>query len=308
MYTSEEISFRSEEQILVGTLYKPITTYPYRVVVILHAANLGERNDRYYDHLKDLFTSNGIGVFLYDRRGTGDSTGNFNTARFEDLAMDALSAIAILDERDDVGSIGLCGISQGGWIASLATSLTSQVSFLIMVSTPGVSPSEQMLYASSISMKEAGFPKEIVEEARSVKKMVDEYFREKVEREGVQAVLQQKVKEAWYPYAYLPPKGCLPRNKKNSKWYYELDYNPIKCFKTVNIPLLFIFADKDIYVPVDDSIGPLTQATFSNKDVLFLTIKNTDHFMYDTELKGEIISKEYVTNLINWVDRFRESE
>jgi hypothetical protein len=52
--------------------------------------------------LADLVPANGIAVFTYDRRGSGDSTGDFKTATFFDLAADAGAAIDHLKTRSDI--------------------------------------------------------------------------------------------------------------------------------------------------------------------------------------------------------------
>ena len=64
----------------------------------------------------------GIAVLGYDKRGVGGSTGNWNTASFDDLADDVVAAFAYLKARGDIDGrqIGLLGVSQGGWIMPLA--------------------------------------------------------------------------------------------------------------------------------------------------------------------------------------------
>jgi hypothetical protein len=57
----------------------------------------------------------------YDKRGVGGSTGDWNTASFDDLAGDVVAAVEYLETRGDIdhGQIGLLGISQAGWIMPL---------------------------------------------------------------------------------------------------------------------------------------------------------------------------------------------
>lgn len=306
MYASEDITFNSNDETLFGTLYKPANVATCPVIVVLHAANLGERESDFYDHLKETLPSCGIGVFIYDRRGSGESSGDFDTCSFNDLANDALAAIYMLREKNEIQRVGLYGISQGGWIASLVTSMFDEVAFLIMVSTPAVSPAKQMLYATRVSLQEAGFSKGIMEEATRLRKKVDAYYRGKLERDHVQSLLQKELSKEWYPYAYLPQKGLLPEDKKKSKWYYELDYNPITCFKTIKVPTLFIFGEKDVYVPVHLSIE-IFKETAKNGDVTFLKYNNVDHFMNMTDNKGRGISKEYKHNLTRWLGRFNDN-
>ena len=56
-------------------------------------------------------------MLIYDKRGVGESTGDWRTATFSDLAEDALGAVELLKEHQqiDPSRIGLFGLSQGGW-------------------------------------------------------------------------------------------------------------------------------------------------------------------------------------------------
>lgn len=286
-----------KDAVLMGTLYKPanLTTYP--VTVILHAANLGERKSKFYVHLREMLTSSGMGVFIYDRRGSGESTGTFKTCSFYDLADDALAAIAMLKKKEEIKAIGLYGISQGGWIASLVASRGKDVTFLIMVSTPAVSPAKQMIYAAACSLTEAGFSEKVIQEATSLREMVDRYFRGHLEKEDVQAALKKRLAEDWYAHAYLPLNATLPAKVTESKWYYELDFQPLDCFNTITVPSLFIFGEKDIYVPVQVSIK-LFKETTKGKEATFLSYLDVDHFMNE-DLNG--ISRMYQSDLIAWL-------
>ncbi|HET7375914.1 MAG TPA: alpha/beta fold hydrolase, partial [Anaerolineae bacterium] len=114
---AEDVNFANGEIRLTGTLYRPTGTGPFPVMVVLHAATGGTRHYPFYQHLKTVLPANGCAVLIFDRRGSGESTGNFATASFDDLATDGLAAFGYLLTRDDVDHkrIGLYGISQGAW-------------------------------------------------------------------------------------------------------------------------------------------------------------------------------------------------
>ena len=118
----EEITFQNGDVILAGTLTTPDLAGPYPLVIAGHTSAHGVREFGVYQHLADTLSVSGISVFIFDRRGSGDSTGNFETATFFDLAADMQAAIDIFKLRSDIDSnqIGLWGMSQGGWIAPLA--------------------------------------------------------------------------------------------------------------------------------------------------------------------------------------------
>ena len=82
----------------------------------------------------------GVAVLGYDKRGVGGSTGDWNTASFDDLAGDAVAAFEYLKTRSDIdrAQIGLLGVSQAGWIMPLAAVRAKDFGFLISISGAGV--------------------------------------------------------------------------------------------------------------------------------------------------------------------------
>ncbi|PPJ44707.1 alpha/beta hydrolase, partial [Rhizobium sp. KAs_5_22] len=69
--------------------------------------------------------------FVYDKRGTGGSSGKY-TQNFHELSDDAGAALreALRVGGARVGRIGYLGGSQGGWVAPLAASKTPQAQFV----------------------------------------------------------------------------------------------------------------------------------------------------------------------------------
>src|SRR5512145_3351031 len=115
---AQEIVFSNQAVQLAGTLYKPEAGSTSPAMVVLHAANGGTRQFAFYQHLTRQLPEHGIAVLLFDRRGSGQSAGNFETASFDTLAGDGRAAVEYLQSREDIDKkrIGLFGISQGGWI------------------------------------------------------------------------------------------------------------------------------------------------------------------------------------------------
>src|SRR5215212_824793 len=98
----ESLSFFNQNLKLEGTLYKPHSEPPYPAIVVVHPASGGERTNPFYDHLKSELPKHGMAVLLFDRRGTGSSEGNPQTADFHDLASDVIAAVDALASRRDI--------------------------------------------------------------------------------------------------------------------------------------------------------------------------------------------------------------
>jgi len=157
--TSEEVSFVNHSIRLSGTFYKPEGNRPHPAIVVVHPASSGDRTDPFYDHLKSEMPKHGIAVLIFDRRGSGASEGDFETADFEDLAGDVISAVEYLPSRADIdkAKIGLHSTSQGAWIAPIAAARRPDIAFVIAVSASGVTPADQMNYGVAFHPKQDRF-------------------------------------------------------------------------------------------------------------------------------------------------------
>lgn len=307
-YESEErIEFLSMKDTIVGYLSKPDHVSKFPVIVVLHSSGQGHHDNNLYNHLEKNMNKIGVGVFTYDRRGDGESGGNFKTSSFEVLAKDALQAIETLKRRNDVDSsrIGLFGISQGGWLAPLAYSITKKdISFMILVSSCGVSPAVQMEYSAVTTLKMHGYSENIISKATNLVNLTNAYFRGKVNRELAQKEINKYSNEEWFNDTYLSQN--LPEDVSDTKWIHEMDFEPRPYFESVDIPLLLFYGQKDRWVPIQESINVWTNAlkVSGNYDFTIHQINNSGHFMIvdeDTNLSQGIISNEYTILLSKWV-------
>jgi len=307
----ERIEFLSQNDTIVGYLSKPEGIKQFPVVVVTHSASHGHHDNYIYNHLEEHLTNIGIGVFTYDRRGSGESTGDFNTASLETLAKDALNAIKKLKTRSDIDKekIGLFGISQGGWISPLAFSIDSKdISFMILVSSSGVSPAKQMEYSAVSTLKINGYSNEIIETAKHLRKITNEYYRGNRDRETTQTEIDTYREKPWFQDVYLPWRGNLPEDVKITKWIHEMDFNPLEYFETVTVPILLLYGETDRWVPPNRSIKVWEKALNKVRNTQFEIhrIKKSGHMMIlneDNNPTQEIISVEYSKILTVWSKR-----
>ena len=300
MASSEEISFLNRNLKFSGTLYLPDGNPPFPTVVVVHPASAGERTHPFYDHLKSKLPLHATAVLIFDRRGSGASEGDFETAGFEDLAGDVIAAVEYLQSRTEIDSakIGVHGTSQGAWIAPIAAARKTDLAFLIAVSACGVTPADQMNYGVEFHMQQHGFEQAFIKKAIELRNLVNAYFRGHVSREEVSGELSRYEHEPWYEKAYLYPSQELPVDITQSKWHHEMDYEPLSVWKEVWQPTLFLFAEVDEWVPVEQSVLNFETATDHLHDVSFQRIKGTDHLMRNEA--GET-SQVYCDVLLDWL-------
>lgn len=296
---SETITFQVDVP-LAGTLYKPDGPGPHPALVVLHGASGGTRDTEFYQHLSERLPPKGIAVFLYDRRGSGESGGRFETADFETLGADGAAAAEALAARPDIDAarIGVYGISQGGWIVPIVAARRPATACIVVVSGSGVSPAEQMDYATARVGREMGYDEAIVSRVLHLRGRINDYYRGTASRDDVQAELDATRGEPWYDRTGF---GELPADVRTSKWFYEMDYDPLPIWRKVSQPVLFLFGGDDRWIPVDRSRAAFEAATAHLDDVTFSEIPDGDHLMGLEDSDYPALSESYVSVLLTWL-------
>ena len=150
----DDVIFASGDTPLAGTLHLPEGPGPFPAVVVVHGS--GRRTAEELRWMGEAWSHAGFAALTYDKRGVGGSGGTYagvgvpNSERvLTTLADDALAGLRFLEQQRDVlpGSVGLVGVSQGGWIAPLAASRSDDVAFVVLYSGPTVSVGEEIFYS-----------------------------------------------------------------------------------------------------------------------------------------------------------------
>ena len=126
-----------------------------------HGSGMATKNSCRF--LADGFLSRGYATLCFDKRGVGQSTGQFipaipqnSSAVFEDLASDIAAGVEFLRSRPEIdrNRIGLAGVSQAGWIVPIAAAKT-QPAFMLLIVGPTVSIGVENFYSSIVEVTNA---------------------------------------------------------------------------------------------------------------------------------------------------------
>src|SRR6185437_2126242 len=151
---------------LAGRLVLPKGNERVPIVVLIHGSEHESALDYY--SLQRMFPAAGIGVFVYDKRGTGASGGQY-TQQYLVLADDAIAAVneakRLAGRR--ASRIGYQGGSQGGWVAPLAAKI-SPVDFVIVGFGLAVSPLDEDREAIAYDMQRQGYGPHVMAKAMQV--------------------------------------------------------------------------------------------------------------------------------------------
>src|SRR5215471_4460416 len=160
----EDVRFTNGTIQLAGTLITPATNGTHPAIVLVHGS--GPENREYMIPWAHFLVRRGVAILGYDKRGVGQSTGDWNTATFDDLAGDAVAAYDYLRTRGDINPdrIGLLGISQAGWVMPIGAVRANGLAFLISISGAGIPAAETTIDQARNEMTMAGMPRQRVDE------------------------------------------------------------------------------------------------------------------------------------------------
>lgn len=285
-FLQEEVQFRNGGAALKGTLVKPVTPALHPVIVVVHGSGAQGRNDSFYRFWGGFFARHGIATLIYDKRGVGQSSGDYRHATFDDLAGDMLAAVKLLKERRDINpqQIGLFGISQGGWIAPLAASQTRDVKFMILHVGPAVTVEEQELHRVEYTLRAEEFSATDIADALAYTKLIFKVAYTGLDRSELDTRTKNVRDKKWAEHVQLV------NAQQDLDTWRRIRYDPSPILKQTRIPVLSLFGENDMLVPPKENKEKMERylKEAGNKDVTIHVIPNVGHDMESfATLKGD---------------------
>lgn len=274
-FKQEEINFRNGDVTLSGTLLLPLTKEPHPAIVFLHGAGSEGRFASRF--LAEHFASRGIVALIYDKRGVGKSTGDWKTSDFNDLAGDGIAAVQLLRQRREINPtrIGVYGHSQGGMIAPLVASRSKDVAFVISGAGSAVPLYEAEVNSITNQVRAKGISGNELAEATEFIRMWVNVMRTGQGWEQFDGAVEQARGTKWFPMLHVPPKD-------HWMWAFHqriYNYNAANYWAQVSVPVLVIYGERDLYVPVTQSIWNIDRALTKakNRDYTILVLPRASH-------------------------------
>jgi dienelactone hydrolase len=315
---SRDVRFQSGDATLVGTLVAPLEGTKHPTVVVLHDASIPTREYALYRHLTEGLPMLGYAVFVYDRRGSGASSGDLQQSSYTMLADDAVAAARAIahDPRVDPDRIGYWGLSQGGWLSVLAASRDPKAWFAVSISAPLTTPAEQMNFAVSNLLLLKNYSKADIDQAVRTRILTDDYTRGKTDRETAQTALDAARDKPWFNDIFL--QATASAKPAETRWRKVMDYDPLVPLDALNIPVLIMYGDSDPWVPTGASLDRLAQIMPRHRNITVRVIPDADHHMeaphaddmaYDdaSARKSAPQAPSYFLQLGAWLERLKHA-
>jgi hypothetical protein len=265
------------------------------IVVLIHGSERDSGRDFYT--LQRLFPTEGIGAFVYDKRGTGASAGRY-TQDYLLLANDAIAATREAKRLagSRAGRIGYHGGSQGGWVAPLAAKI-EPVDFVIVGFGLAVSPLEEDREAIALDMTRHGYGADVMAKAMEVADATAEIllsdFREGYDR--LDAVRAKYGNEPWFKHVHgditfaLLEMSQAQLRERGPELVANVpaQYDPMPVLRNLDVPQLWILGADDTDAPSAETVRRLRALAVERKPIVTAVFPHADHGIYEYETKAD---------------------
>lgn len=297
---------------LSGTLMAPATPGPHAAIILLHGSGALTRYS--FGPYPHFFTSLGLAVLAYDKRGSGASTGirvdastTGSQGRIVEeyypngLADDALAAFRFLQSRGDIDpkQIGVWGSSEGGMLAMYMASRNADVAFAIDSSGFMGPFSHTFLYQLGATLKASGVPPDQIDEALAfgrlwlrVSRTGDDYPRFLDERE--KAVREKR------PWVSSREPPSLEQMRWD--WAHVFSFDPLPALAKVRCPVLGMWGEFDHYTDAAQAEANMRAVLTKsgNKDFTLKVFPNANHPLMELPSESRMAPGVFET-LRTWI-------
>ncbi|MCC6398604.1 MAG: alpha/beta fold hydrolase [Bacteroidetes bacterium] len=321
----DSMQFSNPPVRLAGAMLKPDGNGPFPAIVIAHGAGPGTFDEPAFRVHANAFVRGGFAVLLYDKRGSGRSTGMLDTSDYDDLAADLGAGVMYLRSRGDIirDQIGILGRSEGGWIGTLAASRDPQIRFVILSSGSGVRPSEQTLFATAASLRSLGASTEEIEAGTAAKAALWAYYARVAGLDSI-AVRSSEMLMARDSLAirlrsfarFAPIIPQIVRDPTHTPPAFfraftrMINYDPAPAFHAANVSLLEIIGEKDEVIEPASTIAVFEGLQRAGRDVTVRTLPGVGHSLVIMTKDGPRYPEDYPEFAVRWaravIDRTRK--
>ncbi len=293
-------TFGSNELQLYGTLWKP--QRPIHKGLFFVTSSQG--NDRSGTNAEAYyFTNLGYTVFNYDKRGTGNSEGDWKKATIEELCSDDINAIEFFSKISalPLSEIGIKGSSQGGIKIPYILSKLPDLGFGISISCPdGTLLESDLNHWKNLNIGHIG--KNDIDQASRIQEAGYHYLAGNISYELLSRLKSDNSNEDWLKYVWLP--------ERDVQKDYKLNFSGLPYFEKITQPVLVVQGLSDEVIP-SNSYKTIEKAIGKSKSTnyQFITLEKTSHSMtcFDEEFPYfQLLSPEYLPVVTDWLKKIRE--
>ena len=249
--STEEVVFSGGGDIdLYGTIAFPDDVdSPVPAIVMLHGAERATRDRFIYPITGNLFVEQGLAVLTYDKRGAGQSGGDYDTTTYQQLIQDAVAAIAYLRSRPDIDGdrIGVFGVSESGWLAPEIIERSGGVAFLVNKVGSVLSVRETISWEILNDLQAEGISAASAAEQVQIFQRIWAWQENPAEAERV---VLQEILDQWRDRTDSRLPETLTMASEGT--LADRRYDPGPFLERMTTPSLYLYGSEDINIPSRD--------------------------------------------------------
>ncbi len=287
------VTFPSGDLTLRGRLVLPAGEGPFPAVVVVHGSGDESAVETYFHPY--LFAAHGIATLVYDKRGTGESEGDY-TQNFHVLAGDVIAALRRLraEPSIDASAIHLAGFSQGGWIAPLAALQDGGVRSLLIGYGPAVPVTGEDRWGYVYALEQKGFGPAAIAAADSVNVVIEAIMDRGEDRwDDLDRRLEAASGESWFEAVkgsdsalgfvadtWMPTwvmKLYYRWETRGDVAFIDRTYDPVPTLAALEAPSLWIFGGEDHSMPTGWTLDRLDSLRAAGRPIRTLVYDDADH-------------------------------
>ncbi len=294
---SQEITFESNGIQIGGTIWNATQSNKKGIVFITssgQADRSGSRAEAIY------FANKGYTTFHYDKRGTGTSEGNWQSATIEELCSDDINAITYFSQQTDIplSNLGIKGSSQGGAKIPYILNNLEQLNFGIVVSCPGSTLLESDL--NYWKNRNADILGPDIEQAVDLQRKVFKHIAGTLSRAELEKAVGSKKSEPWFSNVWVPNLDEVQIDKK-------IRYSPVPHFEKTKQAVLLIQGTSDNIIPADShKIISNALKVAQNSKAIVVLLEDASHSMHNVGVNDfpywSKMHDDYLTTMEDWLD------
>lgn len=286
------VQFTSGAVTIAATLVKRADVQSAAAVVIVHGSGPSARDNPWTSAYADALARRGIVVLHPDKRGSGESTGDWRVSSVPDLANDVRAGVALLRTVPGVDSmaVGLIGFSQGGYVTAVVAAEDQHVAFTAVVSG-GVATLREQIVDELILEAERRGQSMTPTEVETVQSRYTSLFEFARTRNGWTSYMRevQASQAAGGPLAYAL--RTMPVD--SSHWVIGYiahmgNFDPVPYWSRVRTPTVFLYGGKDTQVRVDRSVARL-RALPSSTNFIITTLGGNGHALFREDITAFLV-------------------
>ena len=298
-----DATFVSHGTRLAGRLVLPMGQDKVPVVVLVHGSEPDSALTSY--SLQRMLPAQGIGAFVYDKRGTGISGGHY-TQDFSALADDAVAAMqeARRLAGSRLGRIGYQGGSEGGWVAPIAAN-RAPVDFVIVCFGLAVNVFDEDQEAVELQLREKGYSPREIADALQVARAAEAVFASDFTTgfEEFDALKAKYSRARWYKdlhgdftfFLMGHSDAELRAKKAEFDWHTPFTYDSMPTLRADRTPQLWILGGEDYDAPSAETSRRIKSLIVEGRPFTLAYYPAAEHGMtlFETAKNGSRVSTRY---------------